>query len=453
MGDCSANPASKRLPVQLRVLGRTCVIVGGGPVALRKAERLREAGAALRCIAPSCARPEAWANLGGAPTARRYAGPEDLAGALLVVAATDDPGENARIASDARARGVLVLRADAPEDSDLALPATHRQGPLTVSFATDGLSPAYAARLRREAAGIYGEPHARRLEAIRRATDDPAFRALPRPERLRRAKALADQDPDFPRGSVALVGAGPGDPGLLTLKAAERLRAADLVLHDALANPEFLPRFAPQAEWIDVGKHKGSCRLTQDVINARLVAEARLGRRVVRLKGGDPCLFGRAGEEARALAGAGVPFEIVPGVSSFTAVPAAAGIPVTDRDLARSAGAYSLHKRDGRPPRPEEWDRMAAGPETLVLFMGRSLVAEACRELLDRGRPAAQPAALIVNGTLPSQRVVTATLGSLPEAVRDLPPGPGLIVVGEVVRLGTQARPLVDRSGEVPWPA
>jgi uroporphyrin-III C-methyltransferase/precorrin-2 dehydrogenase/sirohydrochlorin ferrochelatase len=207
-----------------------------------------------------------------------------------------------------------------------------------------------------------------------------------------------------------------------------------VVVFDALANSDLLTQFAPRALHVDAGKHKGHCVLTQEETSSLLVDLAREGRRVVRLKGGDPCLFGRGGEEARCLALAGVPFEIVPGVSSLSAVPAAAGIPITDRDFGRSVGVFSLHKREGHAPSDEEWDRMARGPETLVLFMGRSVLRETCRQLVARGRSPQLPAALIVNGTLANQVVVVGTLATLADQVQ-APAGPGLIVVGDVVRL------------------
>lgn len=426
----SLDYTPKWLPVQIRAAGRLAVLVGAGVVARRKAEKLLGAGARVRAIAREFS--PAWDALAVEKLPRAYAGAADLEGAFLVVAATDDPVLNGRIAAEARALNALVLRADDPGDSDLAFPATLRRGALTVSFATDGLSPAYAARLKREAAAIYGTEHQERMEKIRASKAEPSFRALPRPQRERIARQWAEED----RAAVALVGAGPGDPGLITLKAAERLGDAEVVVYDALANPELLLRFAPQARHVDAGKHKGSCVLTQERINALLVDLARQGLRVVRLKGGDPCLFGRVGEEARALAAAGVPFEIVPGVSSLSAVPAAAGIPVTDRDYGRSVGAFSLHKRGGQLPAAGEWDRMAHGPETLVLFMGRSLVRLACSELMARGRRPDLPAALVVNGTLPGQVVLRGTLATLADLVdARREPGPGLIVVGDVVGL------------------
>ncbi len=452
MGDPTVDQTLQWLPLLLNVQGRRCVVIGGGPVALRKARRLKEAGAYVVTIAPQRAEPEAWTSACDEYLHRSYGGPSDLEGAFLVIAATDEAQLNARIVREARAASALTLRADAPETGHVAFPATLRRGPLTVSFATDGISPAYAARLRRRAEGFYGDEHIRRLEVLKAHKRSLDPHRTPRTERAVLARRWAEEDPAFPCGSVALVGAGPGDPELLTLKAAERLASANVVLHDALANPALLPRFAPQARHEDVGKHKGRHACSQEAINDRLITLARQGLRVVRLKGGDPCLFGRGGEEALALARAGIPFEIVPGISSLTAVPAAAGIPITDREWGRSVGAFSLHRKEGRPPEPSDWERMAQGPETLVLFMGRSLLALACEELQRYGRPADQPAALIVRGTLPDQRVVTATLATLPQAARDLPEGPGLIVIGDVVRIREDLTTAVSQE-DAPCPA
>ena len=237
----------------------------------------------------------------------------------------------------------------------------------------------------------------------------------------------------FGPGSVSLVGAGPGDPELLTLKGAARLRQADVVVHDDLVATEIIEVHAPSARRINVGKRKGAHLMKQDEINALLVSLAEAGHRVVRLKGGDPCLFGRAEEERRALVQAGIPCEIVSGVSTLSAAPAAAGIVVTNRDYGRSLGAYALHKRDGQHPTAAEWEQMAKGPDTLVLFMGRTILREACDRLIQFGRSADTPAALIINGTLEAQQVVRGTLRTLPdEAERNKTEGPGLIVVGEV---------------------
>ncbi len=242
----------------------------------------------------------------------------------------------------------------------------------------------------------------------------------------------------MPKGSrdaplVSLVGAGPGDPELLTLKAVDRLRRADVVVHDALGTSDLLQRFAPQAIAMDATKHRGEAKMTQGEINALLVALAQSGKRVVRLKGGDPCIFGRAQEERLVLEQAGIPYEIIPGVSSLSAVPASAGIIVTDRMVGRSIGAYSLHKRDGQPLEESDWQRMAQGPDTLVLFMGRSLLKQACEKLVHYGRHPNTPAALVINGTRPNQQSVSASLATLPDTSTSLTgSGPGLIVVGSV---------------------
>jgi len=450
------------LPVQIRLQDRLCVILGGGRVALRKALKLKDAGAVVRVIAPSLeGDAAAWASLEIEHEARPYGGPADLK-AFLVVAATNDAEANAQIARDARLQGAMVLRADAPGDSDISFPSTLRRGALSVSFATDGRCPALAARLRREAEVRYDAHYEVFLDLIAELRAEPRFKALPGRDRERILTEIAESDllaslgweqpetvraaifhkleelehPTPRKGSVTLIGAGPGDPGLLTLKAAEALRGAEIVLHDALANPALLDLHAPQAERIDVGKHKGNAVMTQTQINQLLVQLGREGKRIVRLKGGDPYLFGRGGEEARALSEAGVGFQTVPGVSSLSAVPAAAGIPVTDRDFGNSVGAFSLHKHHGEGPCEDEWHRMAHGPETLVLFMGKSMLQHACDRLVAHGRPATTPAALIINGTLRSQRVIQGTLETLAgQVANEKYSGPGLIVVGEVVGL------------------
>lgn len=256
------------------------------------------------------------------------------------------------------------------------------------------------------------------------------------PNRTSATRPLAHQERGNTLPLVALVGAGPGDPELLTVKAVDRLGRAEVVVHDALATPELLQRFAPQAEAIDATKHRGEVKMTQAQINETLVSLAQAGRKTVRLKGGDPCIFGRAQEERLALEAAGISYEIIPGVSSLSAVPASAGIIVTDRMVGRSVGAYSLHKRDGQLLQQSEWQSMAAGPDTLILFMGRSLIPLACTKLIECGRSPATPAALIVNGTRENQQAIYATLETLPVRASTLiETGPGLIVVGEVAGL------------------
>jgi uroporphyrin-III C-methyltransferase len=234
------------------------------------------------------------------------------------------------------------------------------------------------------------------------------------------------------RGKVYLVGGGPGDPGLLTIRGLECLRKADVVVHDRLANNQLLA-YAPQAELIDVGKAPGHHPIPQPEINAILVAKASEGKTVVRLKGGDPFVFGRGGEEAQALVEAGISFEIVPGVTSAIAVPAYAGIPVTQRGVAKSVAFITGHCA-GSNPLDLNWQALAQGIDTLVFLMGVHGLPTIVTSLLEAGRPCDTPVALIENGTLPEQKVVTGTLADIMERAAEIQP-PTIIIVGEVVDL------------------
>lgn len=389
------------LPVNLNVRDRLCALVGGGRVARRKCRTLVEHGARVRVISPSLDADEIW-DSPAVHWIRDCYRPGMLDGAFLVIAATGDGGVNRTVERDARRLPALVLRADSAEDSDVAFPATLGRGGLSLSVASDGARPALAAAFQRSAERL-----------VASVADKPAG-----------------------QGHVWLAGAGPGDPGLMTVKAAACLATADVVIHDGLVDPAVLDLYCHGAERIDVSKRKGCCRHLQPEINAMMIELARAGRRVVRLKGGDPMIFGRGGEEKRALAAAGIAHEVVPGVSTIAAVPAYAGIPVTDREYgAASLGVFSLHRRDGMSLSESEWRRMAQGPDTLVLLMGKTLLGRIVEKLVQYGRPPATPIALIADGTTPRQRCVTGTLGDITGRVElEAIGGPALIVVGEVVR-------------------
>ncbi|HEX6040737.1 uroporphyrinogen-III C-methyltransferase, partial [Longimicrobium sp.] len=236
-------------------------------------------------------------------------------------------------------------------------------------------------------------------------------------------------------GTVYLVGAGPGDPGLLTLRAAELMERADVLVYDALVSPAIMER-APRAERVYVGKRGGEHHRTQDQINAILVDLARRHRTVVRLKGGDPFVFGRGGEEALVLMRAGIPFEVVPGVTAGIAAPAYAGIPVTQRGMAASVAFVTGHEDPTKPDTDVDWAHLARGVGTVVFYMGVGKMAENFRRLVEHGRGADTPAAAIEWGTYPRQRTVTGTLETLPAIAKEAGIGaPSLIVVGEVVAL------------------
>lgn len=238
------------------------------------------------------------------------------------------------------------------------------------------------------------------------------------------------------RGCVYLVGAGPGDPELITVKGLRCLRDADVVIYDRLANPALLDEVSPHAVQIFVGKQAGHCSLPQEEINALLIAQARLGRTVVRLKGGDPCVFGRGGEEALALAKAGIAFEIVPGISSAIAVPAYAGIPVTHRGQAGVLTIVTGHEQSERAASLVDWASLARVAGTLVILMGVATLPTICQHLLDGGMSAEMPAAVIEQGTTAQQRQVTGTLADIAERV--VATGlrsPAVVVFGRVVDL------------------
>ncbi len=244
-------------------------------------------------------------------------------------------------------------------------------------------------------------------------------------------------------GRVAIVGAGPGDPKLITVRGLELLRGADIVVHDRLVSPKLLDEAPPEARRVFVGKACGAHAMPQSEINALLIAEARRGQRVVRLKGGDPFVFGRGGEEALALAEAGVPFEVVPGVTSAVAVPAAAGIPLTHRGVASSFAVITGHRQADDPI---EWERLARGVDTLVVLMGLVNLPTIVRELIAHGRDPETPAALIERGTTEAQRTVTATLATLAAAASAARlEAPVLVVIGNVVALRARLADVIER--------
>jgi uroporphyrin-III C-methyltransferase/precorrin-2 dehydrogenase/sirohydrochlorin ferrochelatase len=445
------------LPIALNVEGKLCLLVGAGAIAAQKCRTLLEHGALVHVVAPAFNDDPAWSHDNVVKIVSVY-DVKYLDGISLVIAATSDPHVNRLVVADCRAANLFALCVDSPDDCDWIMPATLRRGAFTVSFGTDGLFPSLAARVKRNAATIFGEDLARLCEDARRlrllAQQTQSDRQQLRTSLHELAYSLDefwylegvrnhvahDSGASNSTGKVYLVGAGPGDVELITVKGAKCLHAATVVIHDALANSELLDIYCSGALRIDVSKRKGICLHMQPEINQMLIDWARKGHTVVRLKGGDPMIFGRGGEEARALAGAGVDFEIVPGVSSLSAVPAYAGIPVTDREYgAASVGIYSLHRRSGNGVSEQQWQKMADGPDTLILFMGMTLLATAVEKLLQYGRDGNTPIALITQGTLPEQREVVATLETILARcdLKELP-GPGLIVVGKVIQAKSQ---------------
>ena len=394
------------LPLLLDLAGRRITIVGAGAVGRRRAASLHDAGAHVVLIDPAAS---PIAELAAEWIERPYQS-GDLAGSWLVVAATNDPAVNEWVAADAEALRVFCIRADRADGGSARMPAMHRHGDLTVSV-NAGDDPLRARSLRDAIAGLLASG---------------ALAARPR----RPASC----------GSVSLVGGGPGDPELITVRGRRLLFEADVVVTDRLAPRTLLEQLDPSVEIIDCGKSAHRHNLSQQQINEVIVARATAGKRVVRLKGGDPFVFGRGGEEVEACVAAGVPVHVVPGITSAIAAPAAAGIPLTHRGLAADFAVVSGHRDPGRAESGWNWAELAVGPATLVVLMGIDGLEQIVDELIKNGRPADTPAAAIHRATMPGQLVVRARLDELARSVHAAGlTAPAVVVIGAVAALGQDA--------------
>lgn len=421
------------------------LVAGGGTVALRKIEKLLPYGPRLTVAAPELL-PEI-ENTPGLTLVRRVFAPSMLEGKRFVIAATDDPEANREIAVLCRKRGVLVNAVDDKEQCTFLFPALLKRGELTLGVSTAGASPSAAAWVRRRAAEAvpenFGElldglaalrptvrqrvPEARRADVFARLLAVGLEEGFPLPEDVLTA-ILEDGDKV---GKVYLVGAGCGAADLITLRGHRLLERCGVVVYDDLLDPALLDAAPEEAERIYVGKRLGRHSMAQEDINALLVAKAREGRMVVRLKGGDPFVFGRGGEEALALQAAGIPWEYVPGVTSAVAVPGEAGIPVTHRGVSRSFHAITAHTADspdGLPPRLEE---LAGLEGTLVFLMGLSRLEELARRLVEAGMMPETPAAVISGKNAPRPMTVRGTVEDIAERAREAGvQAPAVILVG-----------------------
>lgn len=413
---------SRRWPLPIFVaLGDVPVtVVGAGAVAERKIATLLEAGALLTVIAPEATPAiQAWAAEGALSLRPRAYRGGDLRGARLAYAATSRAEVNRAVRVEARAEGIWLNAVDQPDLCDFITPAVVRRGDLTIAISTNGRAPGFAKSIREQLERQFGPEYQARVEEAAAARDHAVETAVP----------------SRPAGRVALVGAGPGDPELLTLKGRRLLECADTIVYDALVSPRLLDFCRPEAELVYVGKRDSRHTLPQGEINQLLIARARANRRVVRLKGGDPFIFGRGGEEAEALAEAGIDYEVVPGVSAGVAVPAYAGIPLTHRDFTSELVFLTGHECLANRS-PIDWSRYGRSSASLVIFMGVHNLEKIARLLLEHGREPACPVAVIENGTTDAQRTVVAPLVSIADAARaaGIRP-PALIVVGQVVSM------------------
>ncbi len=464
------SPADRGVPyfaAFLDLVRKKVVVVGGGNVATTKVRALLPCRPEpLVVVAPEVSafihRAAEAGQLEWLP--REYA-VDDLQEATLAFGATDDRVLNLRVACDARQVGVAVLAVDDVPNCDFIAPALVRRGDVTIAISTGGRSPAMARRTRerleRALPGSWGDvlevaaTARERLGATRPLIHADRWQSAldGEVERLAEAGALEEATDllvrklertlfeaahnGVERGLVSLVGAGPGDSELLTLRAVRRLQAAEAVVHDRLVSAEVLEYAHPAAERFDVGKAPGGAGCTQTEINQLLVQLGRAGKRVVRLKGGDPFVFGRGGEEALALARAGVAFEVVPGISAALAAPAAAGIPVTHRGVSGSVTIVNGHDAD-----QHDWSVLAKGGGTLVFLMAVEHLEEIVDRLLAHGRAADEPAAMVQWATTPRQRFLSAPLSGIAAATRaaGLEP-PAVLVVGRTAALSAELWP------------
>ncbi|NWL76158.1 uroporphyrinogen-III C-methyltransferase [Pseudomonas taiwanensis] len=447
------------LPLFHNLQGRKVLVVGGGEVALRKARLLADAGARLRVVAP-----EIDAQLldmveqsAGESHLRGYQ-EADLHACVLVIAAGDDTALNAEVSAQAQARGIPVNVVDAPKLCSVIFPAIVDRSPLIVAVSSAGDAPVLARLIRAKIEtwipAAYGQ-----LAGLAKKFRDQVKVLLPDVQQRRvfweevfqgpvAERMLAGQGAEAERllaervaggapkalGEVYLVGAGPGDPDLLTFRALRLMQQADVVLYDRLVASPIIELCRRDAERIYVGKRRADHALPQDEINRLLIEQAKLGKRVLRLKGGDPFIFGRGGEEIEELAAEGIPFQVVPGITAASGCAAYAGIPLTHRDYAQSVRFVTGHLKDGSCDLP--WADLVSPGQTLVFYMGLVGLPLICEQLVAHGRAADTPAALVQQGTTSRQRVFTGTLANLPQLVAEHEVhAPTLVIVGEVVTL------------------
>lgn len=449
------------LPVFLDLKGKHCLVVGGGEIAARKTALLLQAGAWVSVIADQVC--EGFIALHEHDRIEHRSesfSAADLNEVVLVIAASEDPALDQQVSDAAKARHLPVNVVDQPELCTFIMPSIIDRSPLLVAVSTGGASPVLARLLRARLETMIPSAYGRLAILAAQFRDRVKKRfAAPAARRMFWEKALqgpvaelvfagredaagkvlqhmldAEADGAAPRGEVYLVGGGPGNPDLLTFRALRLMQQADVVVHDRLVSPQVLDMARRDAQRIYVGKERDNHEMPQESINNLLVRLAKEGKRVLRLKGGDPFIFGRGGEEIETLAEHGIPFQVVPGITAASGVASYAGIPLTHRDHAQSCVFVTGHLKDGSMNL--DWDALARPHQTIVIYMGLLGLPILCRELVAHGLAKSTPAAIVQQGTTVNQRVLVGTLDTLPAltAAAKLKP-PTLIIVGSVVTL------------------
>ena len=444
------------LPIFLNLKNKTCLVVGGGDVAVRKASVLLQAGATVRIVAPKL-NESFELPPGNEYIAERFQS-SHLDGIALVIAATNDIAVNEQVSLQAKQRNIPVNVVDNPELCSFIMPAILDRSPLLLAFSTGGASPVLARLLRGKLETLIPQAYGR-LAAFAERFRNTVKQRIKTPSQRRifwedvldgvvaekvfagdesTAEAMLLDLLDHPQtqesGEVYLVGAGPGDPDLLTFRALRLMQKADVVLYDNLVSKTILEMTRRDAQRIFVGKQRGNHAVPQEEINDLLVRFAKEGKRVLRLKGGDPFIFGRGGEEIEKLAEHKINFQVVPGITAASGVSTYAGIPLTHRDHAQSCVFVTGHLKDGSMDL--DWDLLARPKQTIVVYMGLQGLEMLCSQLIAHGLPESTPIAIVQQGTTQNQRVVSGTLSTLPQRpeIAELH-APTLIIIGGVVSL------------------
>ncbi|OGT87665.1 MAG: uroporphyrinogen-III C-methyltransferase [Gammaproteobacteria bacterium RIFCSPLOWO2_12_FULL_52_10] len=449
------------IPIFLNIDGRRCLVVGGGEVASRKVNQLLKAGARVMVAAPRLCpvleRQRDGQVIEYLPTAFQEA---LLEGCELVIAATNDAAVNSQVSELAQRRHLPVNVVDNPGLCSFIMPSVVDRDPIQIAVSTGGASPVLARLLRVRLETLIPTSYGK-LATLMQSFRERVKRKFPESVARRRfweevlqgpiaemlfagqeraalealeQRLVDDAYPVVPSGEVYLVGGGPGDPDLLTFRALRLMQQADVVLYDRLVASEIVDLVRKEAERIYVGKESNRHALSQDEINQLLVKLARAGRRVLRLKGGDPFIFGRGGEEIDTLAAQGIPFQVVPGITAAAGCASYAGIPLTHRDYAQSCLFVTGHLKDGSLDL--NWDALLQPQQTVAIYMGVGAIKLLSEELIKRGMSGTTPAAIIQQGTMPQQRVFISDLNSLPSlvATEDIKP-PSMLILGAVVKL------------------
>lgn len=448
------------LPIFLNIKQRDCLIIGGGDVAARKAELLLKAGACVTIVSPT---------LNDELNALRQTGriaylaeafqPSHLSNMVLTIAAANEASINRSVSEAAKQAGVPVNVVDNPALCTFIMPSILDRSPIVIAVSSGGSSPVlarmlrarletlipaaygrlagFAAQFREQVKQRFSHPENRRLfweRVLQGPLAEMIFSGKDQEARRYLHDALENAADSSPKGEVYLVGAGPGDPDLLTFRAMRLMQQADVVVYDRLVSPAILDKVRRDATRIYAGKARNQHTMPQASINDLLVKLAKEGKRVLRLKGGDPFIFGRGGEEIETLSQHGISFQVVPGITAASGVASYAGIPLTHRDYAQSCTFVTGHLKNNSIQL--DWAALARPHQTIVVYMGLLGLTELCQQLISHGLPATTPAAIVQQGTTANQRVLTGTLETLPASVaaESLKP-PTLIIVGEVVKL------------------